>query len=58
MRLALELNATGVLEDVKPACTWPKFNHLDFVFAKDVGRLLNKPLISYITDLFNKYAPT
>ncbi|XP_034836248.1 lipase 1-like [Maniola hyperantus] len=57
MRLAEELSATGTLEEVRPACDWPKFNHLDFAFAKDVGILLNKPLVGYINTLFNKYGP-
>ncbi|OWR49465.1 lysosomal acid lipase [Danaus plexippus plexippus] len=55
MRLADELNATGVLEDFLPACDWPKFNHLDFVFAKDVGTLLNEKLVDYIGKMFSKY---
>lgn len=55
MRLAEQLNATGALEDIRPGCSWPKFNHLDFVFAKDVGTLLNKPLIKHINMLYNKY---
>ncbi|XP_026333687.1 lipase 3-like [Hyposmocoma kahamanoa] len=55
MRLADQLNETGVLEDIRPGCSWPKFNHLDFVFAKDVGTLLNKPLVKHINKLYNKY---
>ncbi|XP_045778232.1 lipase 3-like isoform X2 [Maniola jurtina] len=57
MRLADELSATGMLEGVRPACEWPKFNHLDFAFARDVGTLLNRPLVVYINTLFNKYGP-
>ncbi|CAH0591707.1 unnamed protein product [Chrysodeixis includens] len=55
MRLAELLKSTGTLEDVRPGCSWPKFNHLDFVFAKDVGTLFNKPLIKHIDTLYNKY---
>ncbi|CAB3232783.1 unnamed protein product [Arctia plantaginis] len=55
MRLAEQFKATGVLEEVRPACDWPKFNHLDFVFARDVGKLFNKPLIKYIDKLYHKY---
>ncbi|XP_049878296.1 lipase 1-like [Pectinophora gossypiella] len=55
MRLAEQLNSTGVLEGVRAGCSWPKFNHLDFVFAKDLGNLLNKPLIKHINKLYNKY---
>ncbi|XP_023942603.1 lipase 1 [Bicyclus anynana] len=58
MRLAEVLSATGSLEVVRPACDWAKFNHLDFVFAKDLGTLLNKPLVDYIKSLFNKYGPS
>ncbi|XP_026736895.1 lipase 1-like [Trichoplusia ni] len=57
MRLADQLKSTGTLEDVRPGCSWPKFNHLDFVFAKDVGTLFNKPLIKHIDTLYNKYGP-
>lgn len=56
MRLAAVLNSTGMLEDVRPGCNWPKFNHLDFVFAKDVGKLLNKPLIKHINNLYERYS--
>lgn len=35
MRLAEELKKIGVLEG-RVGCKWPKFNHIDFVFAKDV----------------------
>ncbi|KAJ8720872.1 hypothetical protein PYW08_006337 [Mythimna loreyi] len=56
MRLADELKANGVLEEVRPACSWPKFNHLDFVFAKDVGTLFNQPLVKNIDRIYNKYA--
>ncbi|XP_073949065.1 lipase 3-like [Choristoneura fumiferana] len=56
MRLAEVLNSTGVLEDVRPGCSWPKFNHLDFVFAKDVGKLLNKPLTKLVNKLYNTYS--
>ncbi|XP_026490165.1 lipase 3-like [Vanessa tameamea] len=55
LRLAEELNATGVLEDVRPASSWSKFNHLDFVFAKDVASIFNKPLLTTIKSLFYKY---
>ncbi|XP_035443509.2 lipase 1 [Spodoptera frugiperda] len=55
MKLAEELKSIGVLEEVRPACSWPKFNHFDFVFAKDVGKLLNKPLVKFIDKLYNKY---
>ncbi|XP_047027848.1 lipase 3-like [Helicoverpa zea] len=55
MRLADQLKSTGVLEEVRPGCSWPKFNHLDFVFAKDVGKIFNKPLIKLIDQLYNKY---
>ncbi|KAJ0172491.1 hypothetical protein K1T71_011630 [Dendrolimus kikuchii] len=55
MRLAKELKQAGVLEEVRLSCDWPKFNHLDFVFAKDVGNLLNRPLVKYIDQLYNKY---
>ncbi|CAH2055599.1 unnamed protein product, partial [Iphiclides podalirius] len=58
MRLAEELKSSGMLEEVRPACNWPRFNHLDFVFAKDVGALLNRPLIKHIDNMFNKYGPT
>ncbi|XP_075982113.1 lipase 1-like [Anticarsia gemmatalis] len=54
MRLAKKLKSMGVLEDVQPV-NWPKFNHLDFVFAKDVRDILNKPLIKHIDKLYNKY---
>ncbi|KAJ8728507.1 hypothetical protein PYW07_006203 [Mythimna separata] len=56
MRLADELKANGVLEEVRPGCSWPKFNHLDFVFAKDVGTLFNIPLVKHIDRMYNKYA--
>ncbi|CAG9128644.1 unnamed protein product [Plutella xylostella] len=55
IRLAQELNATGMLDEVTPVANWPKFNHLDFEFAKDVGNVLNKPLVRTIHNLFNKY---
>lgn len=55
MKLAGQLRKTGMLEEVRPGCSWPKFNHLDFVFAKDVGNLLNKPLVKHIDKLYNKY---
>lgn len=54
-RLAEKLNSTGVLEDFRPACSWHKFNHLDFTFAFDVGTLFNKPLVKTVGALFNKY---
>ncbi|KAM3965933.1 lipase 1 [Aphomia sociella] len=54
MRLAAELNKTGVLESMQSACAWP-FNHLDFVVAKDVGNLLNRPLVKHVDKIFNKY---
>ncbi|XP_026751643.2 lipase 3-like [Galleria mellonella] len=54
MRLAAELNNTGVLESVGPSGNWP-FNHLDFVMAKDIGNMLNRPLAKYVQKLFNKY---
>ncbi|CAH2264651.1 jg6254 [Pararge aegeria aegeria] len=57
MRLAVKLNETGMLETVRPACDWEKFNHLDFVFARQVGTLLTKPLVDYIKTLFSKYGP-
>ena len=57
MRLAEELKTNGVLEDVRPGCSWPKFNHIDFLFAKDVGTLLNKPLVKQIDQLYDKYSP-
>ncbi|XP_048481463.1 lipase 1 [Plutella xylostella] len=56
-RLARELNSTGVLEDMKPGCLWPKLNHLDFTFARDVGKMINKPLLHSIQQLYNKYDP-
>ncbi|CAG5057875.1 unnamed protein product [Parnassius apollo] len=55
MRLARELNTSGIVEDVRPGCSWPKFNHVDFLFAKDLGTLLNRPLLKRIRKLFNKY---
>ncbi|CAK1588877.1 unnamed protein product [Parnassius mnemosyne] len=55
MRLARELNTSGIVEDVRPGCSWPKFNHVDFLFAKDLGTLLNRPLLKHIRKLFNKY---
>ncbi|XP_053616518.1 lipase 3-like isoform X3 [Plodia interpunctella] len=55
LRLAAELNSTGVLESLQPGCSCPKFNHLDFVFAKDVGNLINKPLVKHINMLIKKY---
>ncbi|XP_013171669.1 PREDICTED: lipase 3-like [Papilio xuthus] len=55
MRLAKELNDSGVLEEVRPGCDWPKFNHLDFVFAKDLGKLLTRPLVKHIDYMYNKY---
>ncbi|XP_068622891.1 lipase 3-like [Battus philenor] len=55
MRLAREFNSTGMLEEVRPGCTWPKFNHVDFLFAKDVATLFNEPLVKYIQTLFDKY---
>ncbi|XP_068623175.1 lipase 3-like [Battus philenor] len=57
MRLAKELQSSGMLEEVRPGCQWPRFNHLDFVFAKDVGKLLNRPLVKHIDKMFNKYGP-
>ncbi|CAH2055600.1 unnamed protein product, partial [Iphiclides podalirius] len=56
MRLAEELQGTGMLEAVRPGCTWPKFNHVDFIFAKDLGTLLNRPLLKHIDRLFKKYS--
>ncbi|XP_063832121.1 lipase 3-like [Ostrinia nubilalis] len=53
-RLAEELKATGTLESIT-ACPWPKFNHLDFLFAKDVASILNKPVVKLVNDLFSKY---
>ncbi|KAJ2945269.1 hypothetical protein O0L34_g9347 [Tuta absoluta] len=55
LKLAADLNSTGALESVRPGCSWPKFNHLDFAFAKDVGTLLNKPLVKHINYLYSKY---
>lgn len=55
MRLADQLNSTGVLESLQPGGGWPKFNHLDFIFAKDVGKMVNKPLVEHIGELYNKY---
>lgn len=55
MRLADNLKKIGMLELIRPGCSWPKFNHLDFVFAKDVGELLNKSLIKHVRRLYNKY---
>ncbi|CAK1588876.1 unnamed protein product [Parnassius mnemosyne] len=55
MRLAKELRNTGMLEEVRPGCNWPKFNHLDFVYAKDLGNLLNRPLVKHVDKMFNKY---
>ncbi|KAI5636946.1 alpha/beta hydrolase fold domain-containing protein [Phthorimaea operculella] len=55
LKLAAQLNSTGVLESVRPGCSWPKFNHLDFAFAKDIGTLLNKPLVKHINYLYSKY---
>ncbi|KPI98291.1 Lipase 1 [Papilio xuthus] len=55
MRLAKELNDSGVLEEVRPGCDWPKFNHLDFVFAKDLGKLFTRPLVKHIDYMYNKY---
>ncbi|KOB78254.1 Lipase 3-like protein-5, partial [Operophtera brumata] len=43
MKLAAILRKTGMLEELRPGCSWPKFNHLDFTFAKDVGNLFSKP---------------
>ncbi|CAH2088382.1 unnamed protein product [Euphydryas editha] len=54
-RLAGKLNATGVLDEFRPACSWRKFNHIDFTFAYDVGMLFNKPLIKTVGALFDKY---
>ncbi|KAL4703343.1 hypothetical protein ACJJTC_013109 [Scirpophaga incertulas] len=55
LRLAKELNDTGTLYSIKPGCSWPKFNHLDFIFARDVGKLVNKPLITHLDELYNKF---
>ncbi|CAG5057873.1 unnamed protein product [Parnassius apollo] len=55
MRLAKELRKTGMLEEIRPGCNWPKFNHLDFVYAKDLGNLLNRPLVKHVDKMFNKY---
>ncbi|VVC90150.1 unnamed protein product, partial [Leptidea sinapis] len=54
-RLAKELDANGVLEEIRPSCAWHKFNHVDFVTAKDLGEMVNKPLVGIINKLFNKY---
>ncbi|XP_004927318.1 lipase 3 [Bombyx mori] len=54
MRLAEKLNRTTSVH--LKSCIWPKFNHLDFNFAIDVDKLVNKPLIKHINVLFNKYA--
>ncbi|XP_059061103.1 lipase 1-like [Achroia grisella] len=54
MRLAAELKNMGVLESVEPSGKWP-FNHLDFVVAKNVGNILNRPLTKYVQKLYNKY---
>ncbi|XP_041969049.1 lipase 1-like [Aricia agestis] len=57
-KLARELREIGVLEEMKPACKWPKFNHLDFTFAKDVGNIFNKPFIDKVHYVYNKYSKT
>ncbi|KPI98290.1 Lipase 1 [Papilio xuthus] len=56
MRLARELNNTGMLEQIEPACSLPKFNHVDFLFSKDIAPLLNKPLVQKVKQLFEKYS--
>ncbi|CAH4000318.1 lipase 1-like isoform X2 [Pieris brassicae] len=55
LRLAEELKSIGVLEDVRSACSCPNWNHFDFVFAKNVGKLLNIPLVKDVNRLYNKY---
>ncbi|CAK1542450.1 unnamed protein product [Leptosia nina] len=55
LKLADQLKANGVLEEVRPACPCSKWNHIDFLFAKDVGRDLNKPLIRTVNKLYKKY---
>ncbi|KAL0830166.1 hypothetical protein ABMA28_003623 [Loxostege sticticalis] len=54
MRLAEDLKSTGVLEAAS-ACPWPKFNHLDFIFAKDVGGLVSRPVAKLVDQLYSKY---
>ncbi|CAG9782441.1 unnamed protein product [Diatraea saccharalis] len=54
LRLASALNETGTLHSVTPVA-WNKFNHLDFVFAKDVGKILNVPLVAHVKELFDEY---
>ncbi|CAG4987387.1 unnamed protein product [Colias eurytheme] len=53
LRLADELRANGVLEEIKAAK--PKINHIDFIFAKDISTIINKPLIKTVHNLYNKY---
>ncbi|CAH0397645.1 unnamed protein product [Chilo suppressalis] len=55
LRLARELNETGALHSVRPVPQWKKFNHLDFVYAKDVGKILNTPLVAHVKELFDQF---
>ncbi|XP_022125086.2 lipase 1 [Pieris rapae] len=55
LKLADELKEIGVLEDVRSACLCPKWNHFDFVVAKNVGKLFNIPLVKDVNRLYNKY---
>ncbi|CAH0718898.1 unnamed protein product, partial [Brenthis ino] len=53
-RLARKLNSTGVLEAIQPIGDWFKLNHLDVVFAKDLGTMVSQHIMKHIGYIFSK----